>query len=49
MIFKNQLDIQKLILMMKPFFENFFEFLFVLDTKLEMIGKIILYSKQTFK
>ena len=28
-----------------PLFENFFKFLFVLETKLEMIGEIILHSK----
>ena len=48
MISKNQLDIQKLIRLIKPFFANFFKYLFALETKLELIGKIIFCSKQTF-
>ena len=45
MIFQKVLDMQKLIWMIKPFFENFFKFLFVLETKLEMMGTIISYCK----
>ena len=42
MIFEKELDIQKLIRMITPFFENFLKVFFVLETKLEMIGTIIL-------
>ena len=43
--FQKKIDNQKLIWMIKPFFENFLKFVFMLETKLEMIGTIILYRK----
>ena len=45
MSFEKELDIQKLISMIKPFFENFFKFLFVLAKKLKMTGTLILYRE----
>ena len=45
MIIKKELNVQKLIWLLKPFFENFFKFVFVVETKLEMIDTIILYCK----
>ena len=47
MIFEKKLDKQKIIWMIMPFFENFFNyrFFFVLETNLEMIETIILYRK----